>query len=213
MLMARLTDKQRLQRVVEFVAGLHHPDARRALQARGFTSQEAEEGFRLLRAAIEAFHSGAAEPPAPPDTLALLDAWENRWLPIIRAALTRHHPELARSLFLNLRQTRGPALLLTLPTLLDRLDSLNRGRSEAQHRASALLTQRGLTSDVIQEARQLLHDVARPAAADATSDAPKLREPTLKSLWSWYLEWSETARAVIHDRRLLKALGFSSSSG
>lgn len=31
-------------------------------------------------------------------------------------------------------------------------------------------------------------------------------------MWSWYLEWSRIARAVITDRRLLRDLGFLRSA-
>ncbi len=32
-------------------------------------------------------------------------------------------------------------------------------------------------------------------------------------MWSWYLEWSTTARRSVHNRRDLRALGFLSTSG
>jgi hypothetical protein len=203
--MARITDKQRLQRVVEFLTGLHHPDVRKALAPRGFTSAEAKEGFRLLRATIEAFHSASGAPPAPPDALVLLDAWENRWLPIARAALTRHFPELAKSVFVNISQTSGASLVVTLPALLERIKSLESGNAKHQ-RARALLAQRGLTDAVLNEAQTLLGELAQAPATEP--EAPRLREPTLDALWSWYLEWSQTARATLEDPKLLRVLGF-----
>lgn len=42
--MARLTDRQKLQRSVELLAGMSHPQVRSALQARGLSSDEHEEG-------------------------------------------------------------------------------------------------------------------------------------------------------------------------
>lgn len=203
--MARLTDKQRLQRVVDFLTGLHHPDVRTALATRGFTSAEAKEGFRLLRAAIEAFHSASGAPPAPPDTLTLLDTWENRWLPIARAALSRHFPDLAKSVFVNISQTSGPGLVVTLPALLERIKALETGSAKHQ-RARALLAQRGLTDAVIVEAQALLGELAQAPAAEP--EPPRLREPTLDALWSWYLEWSQTARATLEDPKLIRVLGF-----
>ncbi len=32
-------------------------------------------------------------------------------------------------------------------------------------------------------------------------------------MWSWYEEWSTVARQAIHDRRLLRAMGFLLASG
>lgn len=203
--MARLTDKQRLQRVVDFCTGLHHPDVRRALAARGFTPAEADAGFRLLRAAIESFHSADGAPPAPPDTLMLLDAWENRWLPITRAALTRHYPELAKSIFVNIRQTSGPGLVVSLPALLSRISALETGNAK-QRRARELLVRRGLTEQVLNEVKALLSELTRLPATDIA--APRLRQPTLQALWSWYLDWSQTARATIADAKLRRVLGF-----
>jgi len=208
--MAKLTDMQRLARVLEFIAGLSHPEVRAALNGRGFSQHEADEGFRLLREALEAFYAADAQPPTALDTIALLDAWENRWLPVVAAALERHDPKIARSVLLNIQQTRGPRLLVTLPTLLDRIEALGASAHEPERRARSLLTRRGLTSEVIDEARTLLRETTRlPMALPLV---PKRRKPTLDSLWSWYREWSRIARVVIQDRRLLRSLGFGKPS-
>jgi hypothetical protein len=167
---------------------------------------ELEEGFRLLREAIEAFHAEGAQPPAPRDTLALLDTWENRWLPIVRAALERHFPKLARSVLLNIQQTSGLTLLVTLPTLLDRIEALGASAREPERRARTLLTRRGLTSEVLEQARAWLRETQRAPAVVLLPQSR--RKPTLDALWAWYLEWSRIARSVIQDRRLLRALGF-----
>ena len=66
--MPKRTELQRIERVLEFIVGLGHPEVRAALNGRGFTHSELEEGFRLMREAIEAFHAGDAQPPAPRDT-------------------------------------------------------------------------------------------------------------------------------------------------
>jgi len=210
--MARLTEMQRLARVLEFLTGLGHPEVRAALSGRGFSQAEAEEGFQLLCAASVAFHAAAAHPPAPRDTLTLLDSWENRWLPIVRATLERHFPKLARSVLLNIRQTRGPELLLTLPTLLDRIEALGASAREPERRAHGLLVRRGLTAEVVEQARALANEsqrIAEPSAAPPSPTPPSTRKQAIDLLWSWYLDWSRSARSAIQDRRLLRVLGFS----
>lgn len=205
--MARLTDRQRLQRAVELLAGVGHPEARKALQARGLSTQELEEGYRLLRAAIETFHA-ADEHAEPPDTVALLDAWENRWLPIVRAALEHRFPSVAKSVLLNLRQIRGPTLLISLPTLLDRIEALEHSKLTAACQAHALLTQRGLTPQVIAEARTHVRDTQRLPRIKPLAPPVDPRSKHLGALWAWYLDWSQTARAAISDPAVLRVLGF-----
>jgi hypothetical protein len=135
----------------------------------------------------------------------LLDAWENRWLLITRAALTRHYPELAKSVFLNIRQTSGAGLVISLPTLLSRITALETGNAR-QRRARELLVRRGLTEQVLNEAKALLTELTQSPATELPP--PRLRQPTLEALWSWYLDWSQTARATIADAKLRKVLGF-----
>jgi hypothetical protein len=105
----------------------------------------------------------------------------------------------------NVQQTRGLNLVVTLPVLFDRLDQLERSKVVSERRARELLAERGLTTAVVQEARRLLPNASPlPSLPPPTSR----RAPTLDALWAWYLEWSQTARATIHDRRLLRVLGF-----
>jgi hypothetical protein len=205
--MARLTDRQRLVRAMELLAGLGHPDVRSALEPRGLSSQELEDGFSLLRAAIQTFHGGEQR-DVPSDSLALLDAWENRWLPICRAALERRFPQVAKSVFLNIRQTRGVALLVTLPTLLDRLEALEHAELDAARQAHVLLAQRGLSSAVIAEARAVLRDTRALPRALPPLPAVDTRARNLDALWGWYLDWSQTARATLSEPALLRLLGF-----
>jgi hypothetical protein len=44
---------------------------------------------------------------------------------------------------------------------------------------------------------------------------PTPEEQTLaeNAMWDWYLEWAQIARATLHDRRLLRQLGFLERRG
>jgi hypothetical protein len=46
-------------------------------------------------------------------------------LPIVRAALGRPFPELSKTVLRNIKQTKGPLLVVTLQTLADRLAALS----------------------------------------------------------------------------------------
>jgi len=202
---ARLTDLQRLQRALALLAGLGHPEVRAALGERGLSDQDVNEGLRLLNDAVLTFHEGAIAPHRGADALRLLDAWENRWLPIIQATLERRFPEVANVVLRNISRTRGVELLITLPVLFDRLNQLEHAKDDAQRRARAELAKRGLTSVEVEQARQLVSQIQRVPASRAASAG---RGPALDALWAWYLEWSKTARSTIVERRLLRVLGF-----
>ena len=208
--MARLTDRQRLVRVLDFLVGAGHPKVQALLATRGFAAADAEEGFRLLREASAGFYSGTSDAPPPEAAVAFLDSWKNRWLPIVQASLGRHFPAVARKVLRNVGPTKGVILLVTIPTLLDHIAELEHSDLESERRAHALLARRGLTPAVVDQARVLLDDLKRAPAT--VPESPKLRGPTLEALWSWYLEWSQTARVVISDRRLLRRLGFGTST-
>ncbi len=49
--------------------------------------------------------------------------------------------------------------------------------------------------------------MADPVIPDVTG-AVEAREAATAEMWSWYLEWSQIARTVIKNRRLLRSLGF-----
>lgn len=204
--MARLTDRQRLARAVDFLAGLSKPEVKRTLAQRGLTSQELEDGFGRLRAAIETFHGGERD-VTPPDVLGLLDEWENRWLPIVSATLKRRFPTVAESVLLNISQQSGLALFTTLPTLLDRLEALEHSKRALDHQARELLIQRGVSHAVLVEARTLLSS-ARSLPARSSIAAGSSGRDQLEALWAWYLEWSRITRASIADPALLRLLGF-----
>ena len=167
----KLSLGERTFRVVRFLLGVRNPRVAQALAGYGFQQSDMEEGWRL----IYALGKGklAVLPPGPRDmeTLLKLDAWENQWFPISQAALERRFPAVAERFFLNLSQTEGPEVAISVRTFVDRYDELTalpeKYGAEAPN-AVELLRTRGLTAAVIEEARQLLTaltQVAEPAEA------------------------------------------------
>lgn len=197
--MARITLGQKAVRALLLLLGLRHPQIARALRRRGFTDAELARGYELLQA-LSAGRLNVAITDAAAH-LAMLDAWENENYPIIEAVIRRHFPELHAAIFLNLSQTTGPELMIFVKMLLERLDAQPEAVREK-------LAERGVTADVLGEARELLQTIAsiarsEPDQIDADADAA-----AEKALWDWYLEWSTIVRTDITNRRLLRYLGF-----
>jgi hypothetical protein len=93
---------------------------------------------------------------------------------------------------------------------VERITELQKGDEQSQ-KAAQLLVDRGMTSAVMDEARSLLEQLGSPAADVTVPNLDTIRKETAQAeaeLWSWYLEWSQIARNVITDRRLLRELGF-----
>lgn len=214
--MARLTVGQKAQRHLQFMLGLRNRRVLRALKAHGFTEEDFNEGFARLRAIAEVRLDN--EPPTVDARLVReIDEWENRWYPIVDATLLHNYPDVHARVFRNLRQTEGAEVILGVATLLDRLEEVaapvEQGGMADGSAAMALLARRGLTPEVIGAARALLEEVGSIEPLDdeeevddeAASEALELAE---RRMWSWYLEWSQIARAAIRDRRLLRMLGF-----
>ena len=193
------------------------------------------EGWSLLQGVTRTrLDSVAVSVAADPAALQKLDEWENKWFPIAGATLKRRSPEAHAWMFLNLSQTEGEAVVISVSTFLERLGRLTKKKSDGGYgpggkEAKALLEKRGLTQERIDEAKALLDRLgatgAAPAkdkpAGDKKSKEKKAEEQAAEfakaeaALWAWYLEWSEIIRTAIKDRKLLRLLGFlrTASSG
>lgn len=148
------------------------------------------------------------------ETLLKLDAWENQWFPIAQAALDRRFPAVSARFFLNLVQTEGPEVAITVRTFVDRYDELVAGDQKygaEGPKAQQLLNQRGVTPGVVADAQALLAaltQLAQPAEPVSEAAEAALLEEAEAAMWAWYLEWSKIARIAIKQRLLLKELGF-----
>ena len=103
-----LTIGQKSERVLRFLRGLSHPRVASALAAHGFSQADWDEGWQLLQTASGRWLLREQPTRAPdPTVIEELDAWENRWFPVAEATLRRRKPEVADKIFLNLAQTSG----------------------------------------------------------------------------------------------------------
>lgn len=216
--MARLTLGQKADRVLRFLLGLRNPHIVAQLRPYGFGPAEHEEGWTLLRALGKVRLDAEPEAPAyDPELLHRLDQWENKWFVISAATLTRHAPKVHGWLFRNLAQTEGPAVIVSTETFVDRWELLDKtpaqgGPPSGGKAAKKLLEERGLSGEIIEEARRLQKALGATAGPLPDVDAGKQAEADLdnaeKAMWAWYLEWSQVARTSITRRTYLRQLGF-----
>jgi hypothetical protein len=173
--------------------------------------------------------TGYKQPPAPileiaevRDAIAELDAWDEPNFKIIHAALKRRHPDQDAFVFEGLAPTVGTGAVLTVKAMLDRLDALEKGKDRkdtrtADHAALATLEKRGVTAAERKRVRALIETaqrgmkpedlIAEAPAQEPAKDGPKRQD--LENLRAWYVEWAETARAVIKRRDYLIRLGLA----
>lgn len=203
------TTSDRIARVLTFLRGFTDPQVAAKMAAAGFTQQDLDEGWVLVRKAsgerlaVVPGNGGAADPKL----IAQLDAWEDRWFPVADATLKRRWPGLHADVFLNLAQTSGPAVAVTVQTLVDRLERLDGKDGKA---ARELLAKRGLDGHMLANARDLLKQLGTLAPAptyDPEADR-KARDEGEDEMWAWYLEWSQIAQAAIKNGTLLQRLGY-----
>ncbi|HEU4407996.1 MAG TPA: hypothetical protein VFS43_22230 [Polyangiaceae bacterium] len=217
--MATLSVGQKAQKHLRFLMGLRHPVIAQALAKHGFTNDDLDEGWALLRRQSAASLDGGAQGPkaAGPETIGRLDAWENKWFPIASATLARHAPEVHAWLFRNLSQTQGLQVVVSVGTFVRRFALLARpesegGMGEKGEAARRLLARRGLTPQAVEGAEALLRELGT-VATEAPGEGPSKEERDAASaeaeaaMWAWYQEWSTIARMAIADRSLLRLLG------
>lgn len=209
---------QKTERTLQLLLGLRYPDVAKALSAYGFDDDEQKEGWELLRA-LGKSRGQILQPVADATVIAQLDTWENRWFPVAQATLTRRYPAAAAKFFQNLSQVTGREVAMTVQLFVDRYDELTvEGSSYGPEgvKAKETLAARGITDEVMSEARALLESLRHtaPAATPASIEQAKAEAQKAEdALWGWYLEWSQVARTAIKNRWLLHQLGFLSSSG
>jgi hypothetical protein len=206
---------EKAHRALKLLLGLRKRAIAGALAGHGLGQADIEEGWTLLKE----MGAGKLEalPPAGADTTLLddLDAWENRWFPIAGACLRRRFPDIHARVFLNLSQSRGIELALSVGCFVDRIDGLTAGGPDGAA-ARELLSRRGLTDGVLAQARTMLERLRRPMEPDGTEPDPQHEqrlERAEAALWAWYLEWSQIARTAIKSRPMLRMLGFLGGRG
>ncbi|MBW2734845.1 MAG: hypothetical protein JRH20_20855, partial [Deltaproteobacteria bacterium] len=82
----RFSDK--LKRVMQFLHGLQRGEIAEILRQHGFDEAELDKAWRLIRAAVmDELPPAPLTPLLPRKEFKELDAWENKWFPIVRATL------------------------------------------------------------------------------------------------------------------------------
>ncbi len=204
-------------------AGTSRP-IRAALATRGYKKKAHERGWSLVLAAAGFAEDTAAADPdvdlAVAEAAVQVDAWDEPNFDIISTALAFHFPDQHKFLFNNLKPARGAESVITVGTMLDRLDELDNGKDrkatrKKDHEALAVLADRGITAEERARMRGLVKtvkdgtaDVEAPVAPDLEDDkAREAREQALRELYFWYKEWTAVARAVIKRGDYLIRLG------
>jgi len=200
---------QKVDRVIRFLMGVNQPRVAGMLVRHGFSQQELDEGWKLLRDVAGERLNAPEAPTKDPEAIERLDDWENKWFPIIEATLAHRYPKIHDEVFLNLSQTEGPELAIAVGTLLKRVAELEQG--DADHKAAReLLTRRGLNVATIGEATKHMERLGqvREAPAVDLEAMHATRQKAEEAMWAWYLEWGTIARSAVKDGRLLQQLGF-----
>jgi len=129
------------------------------------------EGWALLRSTA-LIRFDAVRPEAPTSAVEEVDAWENRWFPVIDATLRRSFPDVHAKVLLNLSQTDGPPVILSVATLLERLDALRAATDPVSKAATEKLEIRGVTQAVLDQVRSVIASVSKVS----TTPAPAISE-------------------------------------
>jgi hypothetical protein len=192
-------------RVLTFLIGVgKYVAIRAALATKGYTEEVHARAWGLLMKL-------AIFPPGSTPTLdknvrnaiVELDAWDEPNFAVIRAVLEHLHPQLVDFVFGNLTPKQGPEAVMSVATLLDRLDALENGPKrkstrEADHAALATLGERGYTKEERIRLRGLVATSQSVVVTKPISDEE--REKTLLSLYAWHNEWSTIAHMVLTRR-------------
>jgi hypothetical protein len=192
-------------------------EIRAALFSAGYSAEEQAAGWTLLQQATGYVPgiASATDDAAARSAIAEVDAWDEPGFRRISAALERLHPDQHAFVFAGLEAAQGVGSLLSVTTMLDRLDALESSPARqatrvADQAALATLAKRGITSELRKHLRELVR-VAQTAATPtfAANTTVDEQETALRALQAWYRDWSETARAVIRRRDYLLMLGLT----
>jgi hypothetical protein len=203
-------------RVLTFLMGVGKSlPIRAALAQRGYTEKEHQTAWTVLQEVAQ------YSPPGNPttvdiavrDAVAALDLWDEPNFACIHATLARIHPDQDQFVFKGLESKQGAEAVLSVGTMLDRLDALESSPDraptrEADHAALATLAARGYTPEERLRLRRLVK-VAQTVTLGAAPIQDEDRRKSLLDLHAWLSDWSATARMVIQRRDHLILLGLS----
>lgn len=194
-------------------------DIRAILEAVGYLPPVHAEGWaRLLK--VLGYHGPEPEAAIDPevrDAIVLVDRWDEPQFAIAAASLKTSHPDQERYLLGNLEPQEGSGAVGAVAVFLDRVDTLEKGRSPetraADKDAVKKLATRGLDAAERKRVAALVKVAQGKAAAPAKSDAPEADDTAdVLALKAWYDEWAAIAKAVIKRRDYLIRLGLAQPS-
>lgn len=192
-------------------------EIRAVLFSAGYSQEEQEQGWSLLHKATGYVPplASTTDDAAARAAIVELDQWDEPGFRRISAALERLHPEQHEFVFAGLSAAQGVGAVLSVQTMLGRLDQLESAPERKATRAAdkaaiATLEKRGITRELRQHLRNLLAVATTVVTPELPSDpAVSERDTALADLRAWYKDWSETARAVITRKDYLIRLGLS----
>jgi hypothetical protein len=209
-------------RALAFFSGLSkHPEIEAQLVAVGYTPEAHQEGWDLLRQ-CSGFGGIDAEESATPAAMAIREVsdWCSHSFARIEAALAHLHPEVEQYVFQGLVPVTGPAAVVAVELLLERLDALagtgplaaeRKHDTKADKAALATLASRGFDHTELKRVHALVvaaQGVAPPTEEDPNTPALTQSE-ALTGLKAWFDDWSATAHAVLTKRGDLIKLGLA----
>lgn len=206
--MARLGPAGKVRRLLEFLLGLRDDRVLAALAERGFSDAERAKGWDLLRA-LGMTQSVLARTSMDNSALDSLDAWRQQWVRLVHVSLAHGFAELQAELFRRIDKATQPSPEV-VSVFLSRFESLERSSDATAQAAIAKLRERGFTAARRDEARQMLREFLQfkpPEIPDPETRRAAIRQAEA-ALWTYYVEWSQIARTVVKDVRLLELLGF-----
>lgn len=218
--MTKINTPEKVERVSKLLWGLRHPDIAAALLPFGLKNEVLAEGWDTVAKVNELYFARVATRSAGNDAVEIVskvNAFEDRWLPIVKGALSRSYPDVSELLFLNISRATGQSATHGVETFVDRLRALEKGEApfgEKGPEVREYLRGRGLSDSVIEEVVAELEGrkvVSVGKAVEVSDDAAL--ERAVAEMWAFYLEWSAIVRACVTDGRLLRMLGFKKRAG
>ncbi|MBU1535879.1 hypothetical protein KKF84_11210, partial [Myxococcota bacterium] len=128
------------------------------------------------------------------------------------ATLQYNYPTLHTEVFANISKTKGHTVILSVELFLERLDALKTATSPEAREAIALLAQRGLTDEIMNEARTLLNKIQTanmPTESPESVDYARELDEAEAAMWRWFQQWATIARTLDFSKRQRIRMGLS----
>ncbi|MBU1240267.1 hypothetical protein KKF84_06925 [Myxococcota bacterium] len=210
----RVDKNEKFLRTINFLTAVNHPEIMARLTLRGFGQDDVDHGWQLVYCA-----SGVSKGSPSPVTfntfgedIKLLNEWENIWFDVAGATLQFNFPAIHQEIFGDITKTSGQSVIINIKLFLERYDALKAQTTDEARQAIALLVKRGLTEEILGDARTLMERIqsaAIPADGEAVVDRYQQMEEALMVMWSWFQQWATIARTLDFSKRQRIRMGLS----